>query len=617
MVLCAFVLLFAGCSTRISAERTSSRAAYRQIAVSALESDRVSDAARRVLHRFDLEERFEDDPEGTLKLLHEKACAEDRRDLLYALAELHYLHAERLRNSVKPGAWTRAPDSFLASAIYAWFYLLGDGAEPLPGPFARRFRLACDLYNRAVARGFATGHSVHSVCRLDSGARETGPGRVEISFSQPAFKWNLDDVESFLPADEFAVHGLSVRDRQSGLGAPLIAVSRPLGSQQLTQRIPATLLLRVPGDVRAWSRGEVKASLELYSAYEADHVQVGAQTVPLECDMTAPLAHRLNDSQVWQLGRAQFFSAEERVKSRIYTTQLYEPGRAPVVFVHGTFSSPVYWAEMWNTLRADPVLRERCQFWHFIYNSGNPIVYSAANLRDAIEEQICTLDPEGRDSALRQMVVIGHSQGGLLARLMVTDAGDKIWRAISDRNFDTLPVSEDERAQLQRCLFFKPVPAVKRVVFIATPHQGSYRNTLFVQRFQHRFMTLPGDVVRGTGTLLHLHGQSLLPNKVQQSSPTSLNGMSTSSPVLLALAPLPIAPGVRSHSIVAVKGNGPPEEGADGVVKYSSGHVDYADSELIVRAGHSCQDTAPVIEEVRRILLEHLASAATKSAADK
>jgi len=58
-----------------------------------------------------------------------------------------------------------------------------------------------------------------------------------------------------------------------------------------------------------------------------------------------------------------------------------------------------------------------------------------------------------------------------------------------------------------------------------------------------------------------------------------------------------------------VKGNGPPELGNDGVVKYTSAHVEYVDSEFVVRSGHGCQGNPRTIEEVRRILLEHLMSA--------
>jgi hypothetical protein len=48
------------------------------------------------------------------------------------------------------------------------------------------------------------------------------------------------------------------------------------------------------------------------------------------------------------------------------------------------------------------------------------------------------------------------------------------------------------------------------------------------------------------------------------------------------------------------------QHGRDGVVAYASAHVDYVESELVVRGSHSCQSLPATIEEVRRILHEHL-----------
>jgi hypothetical protein len=64
---------------------------------------------------------------------------------------------------------------------------------------------------------------------------------------------------------------------------------------------------------------------------------------------------------------------------------------------------------------------------------------------------------------------------------------------------------------------------------------------------------------------------------------------------------------VKGHSIIAVKGKGDYHQGKDGLVAYPSAHLDYVASEFIVRGPHSCQGMPPTIEEVRRILREHLA----------
>jgi hypothetical protein len=69
------------------------------------------------------------------------------------------------------------------------------------------------------------------------------------------------------------------------------------------------------------------------------------------------------------------------------------------------------------------------------------------------------------------------------------------------------------------------------------------------------------------------------------------------------LATIPVAPQVAAHSIIAVKGKGPLEQGNDGVVEYKSAHIDGVESELVVDSGHSAQGNPRTVEEVRRILL--------------
>jgi triacylglycerol esterase/lipase EstA (alpha/beta hydrolase family) len=129
---------------------------------------------------------------------------------------------------------------------------------------------------------------------------------------------------------------------------------------------------------------------------------------------------------------------------------------------------------MFNELDNDPRIRERFQFWFFAYNSGNPIPYSALQLRDALQETVQRLDPEGKDPALRQMVVIGHSQGGLLTKMIAIDTDTQLWNALSTKPLDELKLQEQSRELLRRAFFLKPLPFVRRVVFIATPQRGSY-----------------------------------------------------------------------------------------------------------------------------------------------
>ena len=597
-----------GCVTPIGANRATVSSVYRELRQSALDGAACSDATRAVLRRYDCEKRFRTQPEETLRQLHGKLLSDNRPDLLPALVELNYLRAERLRGSKNPNDRRAATDFFLASSIYAFYYLRAAAGETQFNPFDPSAAMVRGFYNCAVAQAFLVPDASSAVVRPEAGVRRPLIGPVDVRLDTSAFPWPLNMFSEWVMADVYSVRGLSVRNRREGLGAPLIVTATRDARDIAPPCLAATLFLRVEAGVEEWGAAPLRASLEIYPGSAAGEVQIGGRNVPLEVDATAPLAYTLNNPKVWKLGRRQFFSSREVVKSGIYRFQPYRPGAIPVVFVHGTFSSPVTWSEMVNTLASDPLLSRRYQFWVFVYNSGNPLIWSAAELRDALTDTVKRLDPEGRDPALRQIVLVGHSQGGVLVKLAVTPTGDKLWRVVEAKDPEDLDISDDLRAQLRRALFVEPVPYVSRVIFVATPHRGSFKATGLARKLASKLVSLPREMVRYSGQLTQLGGKDLVPLALRRRLPTSIDGMSPKNPLLLALAGMPPAPGVIAHSIIAVNGSGPVERGNDGLVTYQSAHVSFAASELVVHSRHSCLQEPVTIEEVRRILLEHLAT---------
>src|SRR5499433_1585384 len=240
-------------------------------------------------------------------------------------------------------------------------------------------------------------------------------------------------------------------------------------------------------------------------------------------------------------------------------------------------------------------------------HTGNPVGYSGGRLRQALENVVHELDPEGKSSALQQMVVIGHSQGGLLTKLTAIDSGTRFWDDISTTPLDQLTIEPETKELLQRSLFFTPLPFVKRVIFISTPHRGSYQAALRLGRLSSWLVSLPGDLTKRTLNVITQNQDKLLIQKMEK-LPTSVDNMNPSSPFIKTLASIPVAEGVNAHSIIPVLGDGPIQTGGDGIVKYESAHIDGVASELVVRFGHSVQSHPKTIEEVRRILLVHLST---------
>ncbi len=601
-------LALTGCVAPVGTDQAPPATVYRQSRQNALSHAKPSRDTLSVLQRFDQVAQFAESPDATLQLIHQKALASRERGLLFALSELNYLTGERLRHNVKPWELRDARDYYLASAVYAWFFLFGEAGDPPPGSFDQRFRVACDLYNYGLGWALTERRSTNGIAVLAGGPRHLSVGQLAVDFNSQRFPWPLAQFDRFELSQELLVRGLSVRNRQSGLGAPLVAVAKPDPGTELSRCLPATVLLRLNGGLRELTDGTSRASLELYSTFDTTTVQIGNGSVPLETDTTVSLAYGLNQTLLWRLGMMQFLSFKERVPTDVYLGQPYERGKIPVVFVHGTFSSPVWWAEMFNTLSADQGLRKRYQFWYFIYNSGLPTSYSAVKLREALTAKLEALDPQGKDPALRQMVVIGHSQGGLLTKLTATDTGDKLLQSVLRTNrLEDLKLTAEQKEQIRHYTCFEALPFVKRVVFISTPHRGSYLASSLARKLARKLVSLPSRMVNAPREFAGFTEKLDLP-KDFQGTPTSLDSMSPRNPIQLALADIPLAPGIKGHSIIAVKGHGDFHKGKDGLVAYDSAHVSYVESEFIVRGPHSCQGMPPTIEEVRRILHEHLTS---------
>jgi pimeloyl-ACP methyl ester carboxylesterase len=602
----ATVLALGGCATPIGADLVATRQAYAQVDSSALHSTMPSSTTAAVLQRYDLREISIRQPHLTILPLHSKAVATGARDELFALAEMSYLAGEHLRHHARLRNAADERDFYLGAAVYAWWFLFGDSQEPPPGWFDRRFRQACDLYNLGLGQAFTERKETHGEIKIEEHIRRLPVGSLHLAIDLAKSSVRLEDFEALILADRLRVRGLSRRNREPGLGTPLVGVRRLDPELGLRRCSPVTVVLRGPRSIADLDAGTGHGSLEIHAAFEVETLNIGQQKVPMERDLTAHAAYALNQKSAWNLGRANFQDPGKGVLHRLIPIDSFRRGRIPLVFVHGTFASPITWAELNNTLLADPVLRQRYQIWSFMYGSGNPLVASAADLRDALTAQVRRLDPEGIDPALHQMVVIGHSQGGLLTKLTVTQTEDRLWRVLSETPLDQLEIDETVRAELRRLFVVGPIPFIRRVVFISTPHRGSYLAGGFVRWLGKRLVSIPGEVVSKARAVVASSGETEVGKFLGTRVPTSLDGMSPKSPLLLALAEMPVSPDVTAHSIIPVKGHGDFRKGRDGLVSYQSAHVDYVASECIVRGPHSCQKLPATIEEVRRILLEHV-----------
>ena len=595
-------LVIAGCATPVGIERVGPEIAYQKQMRNVLSSGDLSESSRIVLTQWSLAERFATDPEAAIATLQAKiADGTAGSDEIFALGELSFQHAER----------TGKRAYYLATAVYAFAFLFPDGTDASPSPYDPRLRTACDLYNRGLTAAFESADRTQ--VELRGGEFDLPFGKLHVAFDPASLVWAGRKLVDFVPIGDFEVRGLRNTYRQAGVGVPLAAGGVPLNPEQGLQvapriKVPVTAVLRIADARKRLAGGDLDATLEVHTPSDMATISLDGQVVPLEIARTAALAYGLGDPEIWARELRGFLIGDllDKEPTRLVALGPYRPGRFPVVFIHGTASSAGRWANMINELLSDQQIREHFQFWAFSYDTGNPIPYSALLLREALRDAVAKIDPEGKDSSLRRMVVIGHSQGGLLAKMLVVDTGTRFWDGFSRKSIDELTMPAETRDLARRTMFFEHSPFVTRVIFLATPQQGSYVAGSSVVQLIGRLIRLPLTLARGMGDVLTNNADALRFDPDKDRIGSSVSGMAPGSPFITSLAALPIAPDVAVHSIIAVKGNGPVKNGDDGVVEYSSAHLQQAVSELVVRSGHSNQSNPQTIAEVRRILLLHL-----------
>jgi hypothetical protein len=645
------------CATPIGVRPADRRAVRRVLSADAISVDEPSISSRQVLLRLGMAERMHGNPEAVLAELHTRTLAEmtlDEKatgDRLFALAEYSYLHASKLgkackRPTVSYGPGTRkrrtahnpscetARAYYVAASMYAYAFVFPDDSRLPPGAFDPRLRTAVDLYNLAITS--AVRRPADKINPEDI-SYSFHLGQLELEVNPEGLHYADRLLGDFVPAAQLEVRGLRNRYRRAGIGAPFLAktfvqegAELPLTSARVAAklRVPVTVVVRYDDLTNGLRTGEIHGRVEIYTENRTTEIEIGGQRVPLEYEMTAALAYSLEHSDLWEFEIAGFRSGDALPDTDgLLMLEPYRPGKIPVVLVHGTASSPARWAEMLNEFQSDPILRTNYQFWIFMYATGNPILYSASLLRESLQNTLAEVDPDGRDPALRRMVVVGHSQGGLLTKLQAISSGTRFWDGISSTPFDEIEVRPQTRETLGKALFFEPQGFIERVVFISTPHRGSFLAGNWLGRIASSLFNAPTELV-GMSLELARSGVSVAGMAVDRAGsivglspndqdadlqrklarlPSSVDNMNPKHPFIRTLQSIPVAPHVRAHSIIPVRGSSPPEGQNDGVVEYSSAHIDEAESEYVVyRSSHSVQSHPEAIQELRRILLENL-----------
>jgi pimeloyl-ACP methyl ester carboxylesterase len=449
---------------------------------------------------------------------------------------------------------------------------------------------------------FSVGRAVGNIKRANlqpwrqSSRIPFNQGSFLLSTARPVDAEHDPSRYDLFPTDTLKIGGRFFKTRPpatSGVGAPLVAVGRgenPQFRQQYQLRrvyAPVTAVIKFH---------ERRAELDFVDPFMTDRVELDGHTAPLAVDLSAATAMLIAHERPERLGFSRVIRPEAYAETaRLSQLQQFDPARTPVIFVHGLQETPAGWTTMINSLHEDAWIRKHYQFWVFSYPSGYPYPYSAALLRRDLDGIKRTFPTQKR------IVLIGHSMGGMICRLMITDAGDKIWRDLFGTSPAKTPLAGDGRKLLEESLVFNHRPDVKRVIFVSTPHRGSAIASSWIGRIGSSLVRTPRAFAAIYASMRPLEKADPAAAHLRR-MPNSVDTLAPNDRFVRSVNKLPITPGIPYHSIMGDRGRGDTPNSSDGVVPYWSSHLDGAQSELIVHSNHGAQFNPDAVREVERIL---------------
>lgn len=568
----------------------------------------MSSSSGNLLQNLQLAEAFERDPGSVLMRLEKMLDRVSRDEVLCTMAELSLFYA---RSGVPADT---AVSGYLSAVQYCQQYLTAQD-RPQVNPYSPERLRMVRLSNLAQTEIFSYLRDRRLLAR--SGFHlSTLTGRV-VQFQPADFRLpvSVEEISAVEICADFRPEKLTHTSYQFGIGVPLIwSLQGPhkawveLQTKSLEVLPGTAVLVFSPNpDVRGFS-----AKWFYLDVLQSETFKLAeGRELPLEVDFTTPFAYMTRQTPLFNFVAYMLLPEKSRSMQGLYMTQPYDPNRIPVVFVHGLMSNMRTWVQMINTLQNDPVIRKHFQFWMYTYSSGTPILFSAAGMRAALDRTVAECRKRYPANKLDQMVLVGHSMGGLISKTMAQQGKGNLLSILFREKTTFEEITEGlesaDREMIRNVLEFEPRPYVKRLVFLAVPHRGASMANSAIGRLGASLIQLPGALVERSSSVLTrlLQKKKLFPT-AKGKLLTGIDNLDPENPVLNGIMQLPIRSDIPYHSVIGNRKAADVPGGSDGVVAYTSSHLDGAESEVVVRSGHSVHRELPAILELRRILHLHL-----------
>lgn len=519
--------------------------------------------------------------------------------------------------------------------------------------------------------------------------------------SDPIYSIETDNIEHHLLSDLISAYDprladLDVTSARSGLGVPYVGVlsnrqtiTTKSSNQNLFSQEKNTLVntnsnspsSRIHPMGHILLTGVVKPQgsnlndvlstnvldVHFFNPYTTKEISIAGKRYPLAANYSSGYALWLSENQLQRVSLLSMLNKNTSSPPQLFMLKPYDPNQKIIIMIHGLGSSPATWVNLTNNLFADPILRENYQVWQIFYATNLPMLENRHQIQQLINAAYQMVDPQGIHPASHHSVIIGHSMGGIIARMLVSDDNllphledldnlkldelptttnnlnsshdansitylDNLSHASNSNNLDDLSPNKQLNKQLLKELLNKPyhddfqnrfmltaLPQVDTAIFISAPFAGTDYAERWFTRFARRVVRLPLDITKTAASII-TDGGRIDENQLQNSFIGSLylqNGpsqLSDRSEFVKLTKNLTINSKVTYHTIMGdSSGNAENLQGSlvgrnlsDGVVPYDSSHLDGAASETIVTGGHNIHENPKTILQLRKILHEHL-----------
>jgi hypothetical protein len=365
--------------------------------------------------------------------------------------------------------------------------------------------------------------------------------------------------------------------------------SQPINRIYPTGHLLLTGLIKPQGNSVLEVLTHKNLDIHLYNPYRTEKVTLLGEDYPLAANFSASYGLWLSENQLNSVGYLNLLAPQNEASlPRLFKLEPYDPDKRVIIMLHGLASSPATWVNLTNDIFNDATLRDNYQVWQIFYPTNLPILENRYQIQQLIETAYQQVDPDGTDAASSNSVIISHSMGAVIARMLVSDtdlstrldslneraqpATTKATETLTDgplvnENTVDLPdFSNDKQVsamlkksfgnnkELAERFALSPLQQVDTVVFLSAPFRGTDYADRWFTRAMRRIIHLPlGLVQTVTSNLTTIATEGELAQNPLGALylENGASQLSDKSSFVKLTKDLPIVPQVTYHSIIA------------------------------------------------------------------